>query len=81
MRLVRCRCQNVYCDTPTLRTIERGDSSVAFGAYANVLLALGLEKDLRLIAYAHWVGISEPTLIGILHAIPSPTPAPPIAND
>jgi transcriptional regulator with XRE-family HTH domain len=33
----------------TLRAIERGDSSVAFGAYANVLLSLGLENDLRLI--------------------------------
>lgn len=34
----------------TLRSIEHGDSSVAFGAYANVLLCLGLEKDLTLIA-------------------------------
>lgn len=34
----------------TLRSIEHGDSRVAFGAYANVLLCLGLEKDLRLIA-------------------------------
>lgn len=35
---------------PTLLKIERGDPTVSFGAYANVLFCLGLDSDLDSLA-------------------------------
>lgn len=35
---------------PTLSAIERGEEGVTLGAYANVLMSLGLHNDLSLIA-------------------------------
>lgn len=40
----------------TLRAIERGNPSVTFSSYANVLLCLGLEKSLRLVAQDDLLG-------------------------
>lgn len=34
----------------TLRAIENGEPSVSFGAYANVIFSLGLEKDIAALA-------------------------------
>lgn len=54
-RLRRCFSASIVAERAgmtrtTLRSIERGDPNVMFGAYARVLLTLGLEKDLGLLA-------------------------------
>lgn len=41
---------------PTLGSIEDGKSSVSIGNYLNVLMVLGLEKDLALVAKDDMLG-------------------------
>lgn len=40
----------------TLRSIEKGESGVSIGAYANVLFCLGLQNDLASVARADEFG-------------------------
>jgi transcriptional regulator with XRE-family HTH domain len=43
-------CSRADISRPTLNKVERGDPSVAFGIYVQVLRVLGLVEDLSLIA-------------------------------
>ncbi len=60
---------------PTLRAIERGDPNVTFGAYANVLLCLGLEKDLNEVAKNDPLGqkLVDAEITTIAHRAPKRT--------
>ena len=43
-------CSRADISRPTLSKVERGDPSVAFGIYVQVLRVLGMAEDLSLIA-------------------------------
>jgi transcriptional regulator with XRE-family HTH domain len=49
-------CSRADISRPTLYKIERGDPSVSFGTYVQVLRVLGLVNDLSLIAKEDVVG-------------------------
>lgn len=49
-------CARANISRPTLNKVEKGDPSVAFGIYTQVLRVLGLVEDLSLIAKEDVVG-------------------------
>jgi len=57
-------CSRADISRPTLYKIERGDPSVSFGTYVQVLRVLGLVDDLSLIAKKDVLGrrLQEETL-------------------